>query len=219
MKNYGLDRLLEDIGLTFENGMPDDFNGTLMYLLYSVNTSKNASRNVDMVMKYYFSEASMREIGENNGLSTESVRQIIGRVIRRLKYPSRLNILEIGLKDYYKSKITEERTNAFNQGFTKALNESKSDAEKRIDALNDVALEYSDVSVRLFNALYRAGYRTIGSVIWAGASEIRKVRNLGIKSYIELAETLITKYGEKREDWFSKREIEYMKRGKQIEKD
>lgn len=201
MKNYGLDRLLEDIGLTFENGMPEDFDATLAYALYSINTKENAHRNVAMFMKYYFSEASMLEIAKSNGISNTRVKQIVLRTLRKLKNKPYSKMLKLGLNAYYEEIIKLQKKISFECGFSAGLDDYKSADEKRLDILNKTTLDQTEMSTRLYVALRRAGYETIGSVISAGAEEIKKVSNLGIKGATELIELLVTRFGEKREDW------------------
>ncbi|MDR2822707.1 MAG: DNA-directed RNA polymerase subunit alpha [Acholeplasmatales bacterium] len=61
---------------------------------------------------------------------------------------------------------------------------------EEIDPRNDVTLAELDLGVRVFNALKRAGYNTVGDLLAAPELEITKIRSLGKKSLRELKETL-----------------------------
>lgn len=60
--------------------------------------------------------------------------------------------------------------------------------------VNDMKIEELNMSVRLFNALKRAGIYTVGQLMQINEEEIIKIRNLGRKSLKELKECL-TEHG------------------------
>lgn len=62
--------------------------------------------------------------------------------------------------------------------------------ETEEDKVSDMKIEDLNMSVRLFNALRRAGIYTVGELIQINEEDIIKIRNLGRKSLKELKECL-----------------------------
>lgn len=67
----------------------------------------------------------------------------------------------------------------------------KEEEVDEIDQVNDMKIEELDMSVRLFNALKRAGIFTVGDLLKIKEEEIIKIRNLGRKSLKELKDCLL----------------------------
>ena len=66
----------------------------------------------------------------------------------------------------------------------------KEEVEDETDKVNDMKIEELNMSVRLFNALKRAGITTVGQLAKMKEEEIIRIRNLGRKSLKELKECL-----------------------------
>lgn len=54
------------------------------------------------------------------------------------------------------------------------------------EAMRNLLLEELELSVRTRNVLIRAGYKKVGDLLEASEEDVRKVRNIGKKSYNEI---------------------------------
>ena len=116
------------------------------------------------VIKSHFEDLrTYDQIGEVLNISKERVRQIIHKAIRLLR--NGMNI-SLSVGEY----ITPERIVAPKEYFDVSY--------KPISELG--------LSCRSFNCLWRAGVRTIGDCLARSEAELKKIRNLGAKSYDEI---------------------------------
>ena len=67
----------------------------------------------------------------------------------------------------------------------------ESDTEEEPDPKLAMSIEELDLSVRSNNCLRRAGINTVGDLITRSEEDLKKVRNLGIKSLEEIIKKLI----------------------------
>lgn len=192
MKN-GFDTLMAELGLENEQDRPDDFMGTLLYM---VDKAAGDDRNRDIFLEYYFTESSLHKIGDKHGITGSRAREIKALIVRRLRHPSNHNILKVGLKAYYEAKIKAETEKSYQISLQDWINANKTEEEKRSERLSSVPIYALDCSVRLRSCLNRGGYANVGEVVEAGAEEVRKVRSLGERCFQELV-SILEQYGVK----------------------
>lgn len=163
---------------------------------------------------------TLEETGRCFNVGRERIRQIVAKAVRKLRHPSRFNVIRYGVRylddnDQIKAKRTEmvllrSKLDMEILELNKKIAEVASQNELSKDDLMD-ALEISDdrvteareniyclpiddldLSVRSYNCLARKGLRTVADVI--GVVEdgsIVKIRNLGRRSAAEIATKLI----------------------------
>ncbi|MCH5199744.1 MAG: hypothetical protein J1F60_02200 [Oscillospiraceae bacterium] len=156
-------------------------------------------------MMYFKNNISYSAVAAHYGISTERVRQIIDKQIRKLCLPTRLNVLKLGLNKYYYLQKIEDNKKGFDRA-CKAFYDTIKTMDTDViyyteDELSNIPIEEMELTVRSFSCLKRAGINTVGDIIEKGETELKKVRNLGVKGYNEIVDTLIMRYGESEKNW------------------
>ena len=203
-----MEKMLKDLALEFteEEPMPRDFIATLHYALFADFPERNAK----MFFDYYLTDKSLREIGDENDLTVERVRQLINLICHKLRHPYYRKFLKNGIIQF--SKIQNERSYA--NGFKKARqdflitdNIKKAEEETKIKAESLLSVDLltlyqnNELSYKLYNTLSAGGYGTIGDIIMDGPFKVYKTPKLGRKRYAELVDLLVNNFDIKREDW------------------
>jgi hypothetical protein len=125
---------------------------------------------------------TLRAIGEEMEppLYRERIRQIESKALRRLRHPSRRRVLlgEIPMLSY--QEHTEEK-------FDKELLRKRM-SEELLESDQDVReIEWS---CRTANGISNAGIKTIGQLAAVRVDEFLSIRNVGIKSVLEVRQKL-----------------------------
>lgn len=144
---------------------------------------------------YYKNGLNLQEIGKEIGLTKERIRQIINKGIRRLSHPSRLKILVEGYKNIKEVKSLNENIQneliRLRKEYAELLQiKTKEDISEEIKEVltkpSSILIEELDLSSRIYNCLKRANLNTIEDIIKLSGFELRKIRNLGLKSTKEI---------------------------------
>lgn len=193
--------------------IPSDAEESLNYVISSLT-----EREQQAIKLYYFDELTMDETAKILNVTRERVRQIVLRAIRKLKHPARSNILQKGLKQYNiilaeKPRIEKELTEKYLSEYKKQIIEQlKSEQEeKKEELIRQIKLEHKleqekqeksisflekgieelNLSVRSYNCLKRCGANTIKQAFMKTTKDFRRIRNLGMKTYEEIASAII----------------------------
>lgn len=218
------DNILERLGIE-KRDIPEDFIATLYYLVYTsykflppeehdTTTYNNVSaeieiRNANIFMMYFKDNMTYGEIAATYGITTERVRQLLDKQIKKLSLSTRRNVLQLGLNKYlYLQKINKEKEweqrgyNKAYRTFQEAIQSIGVNVENvaEID-LTSIDIEEMNLSVRAYNCLKRAGVMTVSDIIQMGNANLRCVRNLGKRCYAEIVEQLVKRYGESPMNW------------------
>ena len=170
---------------------------------YAMNTLSERERKA--ILLYYQRAMSLEDLSHEFNVTRERIRQIILRGIRRMRHPSHISALRVGLVVAQDTEMARERLRELEtqiDGIEKKLAEHKAAVSElsTICATVPSATTGSDtsvfdlgLSVRATNCLWRAGIDTLGQVI-AAAEEgsLKGVRNLGMKSLEEILTVLYT---------------------------
>lgn len=154
---------------------------------------------------YFKDERSLEECGKHLNVGKERVRQIIAKAIRKLRHPSRSNIIRYGTDVLEHNKKQDEIRRLNSELDLKILELSKRKEELDNageitqedieDALTDVycmPIGDLELSVRSYNCLTRAGCLTTADVIDKIEDDsIIRIRNLGRRSAAEIATRLM----------------------------
>ena len=208
--------LLDDIfGKPIEHILSDDEIAGLYAALESLS-----EREQQAISLHYFDGYSLKVIGENLGLSPERIRQIIHKGVRKLRHPSRANLIRYGADGYSRKQELDKREyNLISREIKleelqkyleeKYTIEELKEAEKAkyleggmlpqdTDDGHNPSLAFLelDMSVRSYNCFVRAGIRTVSGIIEAYKDgRVKKIRNMGIKSINEVAYLIKEKHG------------------------
>ncbi len=147
----------------------DDIKAGLDYALSTL-----ADREREIIRMRYQERLPLRDIGIAIGVTTERIRSLDDKILRKLREPQRLGYIKYG-KCGYDALITqreEEKRNA------------------KVDSQRKMTMEELDLTVRSFNCLKVRGCDTVGDIADLTEEEIIKTKNLGKKSMIEIAEAL-----------------------------
>jgi RNA polymerase sigma factor (sigma-70 family) len=151
----------------------------------------------DIFKMYYVQGYTLESIGLQKGITRERVRQIISKVMAKLRYPSLLSIVRYGketlkLKDdiaRLQDDLLKKKMELINQLESKEpIVLTPEDIKKSI---YDKPIEYLCLSVRCYNGLMRAGIKKVGDLVVKTKWQIRAMRNIGAKSESEIHEALI----------------------------
>lgn len=160
-------------------------------------------RAADMIMLRYKDNLSLVEIGEKYSFTGNRARQIISRTVRELAKKPMLQMIQLGHKGYVEfivNRLAEVKTevislNAYNRGYEDGYAdgyEHREKKEKEISELLDISVQDLDLSLRSTKGLKNAGIETIADLLkFNDVIEIKRIRNLGVKSLSEIARKLI----------------------------
>lgn len=152
---------------------------------------------------------SLKDTGKAFNVTKERIRQVEAKALRKLRHPSRTNIIKEGLtavkaKEEAKGRLVRA-TEELNVEIEKVRKETKllqeimatgrpiAEAEAVIHEHFknwNVDIENMDLSVRAYNCLKRAGFNKVCDLVGMTREKFMKVRNLGRKSMEEVIEKL-----------------------------
>lgn len=124
----------------------------------------------------YQEDKTLKEIGLSLHLTTERVRQIVAKTLRKLRHPNRFNRIRYGNEAYLEQEAKKEEL--------KRQNELLWEKEQRAK----VAAIY--LSPRSYNALKRAGKNTVSDLLGMTEKDFTKVYGLGVHSINEILSKL-----------------------------
>lgn len=168
----------------YNDKLPDieDVDNTLLTLLPH-------ERNV--IEFRYRDGLTLKETGENLGVTHERIRQIELKALRKLRHKSRLNNLvyvQVKASDY-NALLNEVRK--LRADVSRLMIEMDTDPDFIIKKNKQVSVDELDLSIRPYNCLIRAGIHTIGDIL---THDLLRVRNLGRKSLSEIVNA-VESYG------------------------
>lgn len=134
------------------------------------------------VMKERFeNNKSMKEVGKMFRVTTERIRQIEAKALRKLRHPTRMRMIISGYKAYCKEQRMKEQ--AIERFRNASLSKKYGD-----DYAKSVVLDIHnlDFSVRTLNCLVRAGIKRIDEITCI--NQLWSIRNMCRKSVDEVVE-------------------------------
>lgn len=187
-----------------------------MELAFDILTEREHS----MLLRHFKDAFSMADIAKEHDLTTERVRQIVARALRKLRSPSIKSLIEFGYDPEVDEKENElmqrradlewelgnlssdlmklsEKRKLVEHLYGKLEELDKWDAEKNEllgkekMPINDIPIEDMDLSVRSYNVLVRNGLDTARQIIAADHDgTLMKLRGIGPGSYREIHEKI-----------------------------
>lgn len=173
--------------------LPSDAEKTLNYIILQLKDQEQTA-----IKLYYFDEMTLEEAGKELNVTRDRVRQIIAKALRKLRNPTRSNILRDGLEKREnmiaaKARIEKETTEKYLREYKEKLESEQKEKQQNPTIWLEEKIEELDLSIRSYNCLRRAGIYTIKEIFVKTNEELRCIRNLGRKSVDEIKEK-VTKY-------------------------
>lgn len=171
-------------------------------------------REKDILLKYYKENLTLKEIAIKYDLTTERIRQIIRKSMRKLSVPYRLDIIKYGYEYINKCKeLMNEEKIKYEEKVKQIANKTElldkmiqtDEIKKDIKEIL-TPIEELNLSVRSYNCLHmRTKYKYIEEMQNITSGDLMKIRNLGRKSYNEIVNKLLeyridVKFNDKKEN-------------------
>ena len=178
-KTKYIDRIINDLNACafVFHGIPVRFNQQLIVTGVGVVGTEREQH----VFQLRCEGLSLRDTGKEVGVSQERVRQILGKLERKLKtYWSKYYTISVHDAD-------EIIRREVNQQIAKYItdNQKKNESSRQGYSFDDFAIN-ANLSVRTYNCVRRAGINTVEELVEKTPDEVISWRNLGRKSYEEL---------------------------------
>jgi len=166
----------------------EHFDKNLKYVLQTLTEREQYIFDLRDIQGY-----TLEAVAERLYITKERVRQIESKAIRKLRHPYRMRMLQRG------KELTE-----WQQEINELEAKLKAKKDELIYLLNhpeDIVIDIKDdydskdlmelnLSVRSYNCLRRAGYKTLGDLRGVSYDDLRRVRNLGGKTIKEIDNVL-----------------------------
>jgi hypothetical protein len=146
---------------------------------------------------------TLEQCGKEYGITRERIRQIEAKAIRKLRHPTRANMMKAVPLPELQAKHTEYCNLKDEYEWLKKAFESLTAQKAEPGVIIPMAehasllakpIEELDLSIRSYNCLRRKGKDTVRDIIEMTEDELKEVRNLGMKSLLEIKAKL-TEYG------------------------
>ena len=171
-----------------------DFDEAWDYVMPSLT-----EREVTVITAYFKEEKTLEEIAKEKGVTRERIREIKQKALRKLRHPWRSGIFMYGLE--YK-KLQEEKKQLEKERIAKRNEALKQEIEAlsneshlfpdgdTMDVVSQITIEEAGFSVRSYNSLKRAGFRTLGDVSLLRDQDMQRIRSIGKKSIRDIIQVL-----------------------------
>ncbi len=172
--------------------MTDDHMAALDFALNGLTDRERGA-----VLLYYQRGEKLDDVAKELGRTRERARQVIHSALKKMRHPSRIRALRVGLKTAQGTETAEARVRELETQIRR-LESELSERSAAYEALVPdesflLSTPVTDLglSVRSTNCLWRAGYDTLGKILDAAENgKLKTVRNLGRKSMEEVLDTL-----------------------------
>lgn len=182
-------------GSSFENNPPRDIEPTIIYMLACGGSRKHA---MDFILGYYKDHMSATELSEIYQCTPANVAGVIrywfethlSKGNRKLLTYGVSNLVYMNDRESYDRGYKRGYENGYYLGYAAHDQEAKERKNKKDNPKAkcplSTTIEDLDLSVRTYNCVKRAGITTVGELIVKTKADIKKIRNLGKKSFDEL---------------------------------
>jgi len=156
-----------------------------------------------IISKRYAENKTLKVCADEYGLTTERIRQIQHKALRKLRHPSRANQFRAVPLDEFKenelkyqklSREYEALLKAYELLTTKRVNMDEVLALSELSKMLNIETENLKLSHRTYYSLKRTGVRTLGDIVDMSIEELSQIRNLGQKSSDEIM-ACVKQYG------------------------
>lgn len=183
------------------DAVPEDLMASIEYVVHTLT-----ERERTILLMYCKDKMTLKEIGQQIGVTLERVRQVLAKAFRKLRWRDREKFIRYGVKGVMINESEHAARLAVEQERERAANEARflrREAEKGCQgeqairetvmstpSIDAIPIETLNLNIRPYNCLIRQQIYTIGDIMKLSQKELIKVRNLGRKSYAEVVESL-----------------------------
>lgn len=164
--------------------MTDDQREGLAYVLGTLS-----EREWRCLYGHFRDDKTYKEIGTEFGVTTERIRQIICKAIRKLRHPTRINYILLGYKGAQarKARVEKEVSAIMAREEAEFKAQVTVELEKRRRISDGIPIENFDFSVRAYNCLKHAGIDTAEKLVpYLVDDSLLRIRNIGKKTAAEI---------------------------------
>ena len=158
-------------------------------LEYAIGTLRD--REQDLIKRRYEQHQTMQEIAAQYHLSSNRIKQVIDKSIRKLRHPARLVCYQKGYAlTVQRREEIEQRAVLINTNRS-AL--SDKEIQQHLNLIREITIEEADFTIRTFNCLTRSGLSTLGDIIdlmGSDPNQLANIRNLGLAGQGEVLRKL-----------------------------
>ena len=179
----------------------------LMGIEYALTTLKTQHQEL-LTLKYAQGKPDA-VVGECCGLSETELQQAEKAALEALRIPARWGYLQYGVG----ANLANAARRAYNRGYRKGywfgyqngVQDARDNAVKPVSEEDQegvllLPVEYLDLTTRAMNVLRYAKKKTIGDVVRCSEEEIRRMRNMGVRTAVQVMRAL-EKYGIVKTAW------------------
>lgn len=178
------DTLIED-----KDAIPDDIFPSVMYAIGTL--PKDVANTI--LLRFMYGK-TLKEIGELTGVTTERARQRQKKGLFVLGRNPRRRYLRLGVNGAFKEDTARVKDSAYREGYVAGRYEESRARSFEASLPNDISkrnpssvtIEELNLSVRSFNCLKRSGLVTLADILELTVSDLKTIRNLGLKSVHEI---------------------------------
>lgn len=176
----------EILGYSEVTPMTDDQYAGLLYAIDTTLTEREGK----CIYGYYRDDATLREIGQEFGVTVERIRQIIAKGLRKLRHQAIIPYILVGFDG---AEARKKRT-AMDIGRMLAKEHedfmtrmAKPDESIYSKDLSEIPISELDLTTRSHNALYRSGITTLYELTCAlEKGSVANLYNIGVISLNEI---------------------------------
>ena len=180
--------------------IPENFFDRFYRLLNDALTE----REKEMLVMYYSTDKTFAEIGQQYGLSEQRVQKIIKKAIQKVRVQVEWNLNFFRMLESkenknrfaYESERFKWNTEGYEAGYKQGYYNAMQGKETKRVTIAEMGL-----STYTENALKRSGIEDLSQLIAAGQDKVKNIRNIGKKSFEEIADVLIQEYDQSVLDW------------------
>ncbi len=170
------------------SGKPSEDASSLMWNVYCPGLLEQLDtltvREKDILLMRYEHGMTLEQCGNKYNVTKERIREIEAKALRKLRHPSRSR--EFILDTMHKAhEIAEERDKLKLEVIT-LRERCKVDEPETERPYTDIHIEDMELSVRSYNCLARANMYHLSDFEGKTVEDLKKVRNLGMKSIKEI---------------------------------
>lgn len=168
-------------------------------LRYALSTLTEVEQ--ELVRLHYAQGRSLADAAAQLSLSQEEARACGGKLLQKLRIPSRWNYIRYGVAGYLKKEQASQYNKGYLAGFEDGYQDGRRGADRKQDGALGLPIEALNLSTGAYNCLNRMGYVYIGEVAALSEYSIRVMHGLGRKYADEVARALQDK-GIGRTAWY-----------------
>lgn len=166
--------------------LPDDYAVSLEFVVLEM--SQKHERSMAILLMRYKDQKTLKQIGDEYGVTVERVRQCIAKMLRFMRHPDRIGFIIYGIRGMMERKEQKAYRDGYQCGLSDGIKSVKGEVklqEVTVERYN-YPLEEMDFSVRSFNCLKRAGIKTASDIAKLDFYQLSRICNLGKKSIDEI---------------------------------